>query len=405
MRFLTIIYEALISLLQHKVRTTLSVLGIVIGIASVIAMVAVGEGAKARVEREIESLGNDWLTIGFWGIQRGGIRRQQGVPPDLAERDAVAIAEQCTAIRAATPSNTMRMQVSSSYNNYQPSIQGAYPSYFDIRRWNAVAGRLFTNEDMSLMQRVCCIGQTAANELFGSVFPIGQTIRVNRITFEIIGVLEAKGTVGDGRDNDDVIIFPWSVFQRLIAGNEISQTMYAAAVPGAPLVLAKAQIRSLLRQRHHLAEDEDDDFRIVDRSVAAQASAEANRTFNWLLTTIACISLVVGGVGVMNVTLVSVTERTREIGTRMAIGASGTAILAQFLTEAVLLCSIGGVVGFGLGTLVAQIVSWKLGWEVLISYWMAALAIGFATCVGVFFGFYPAYSASQLDPIEALRYE
>jgi len=405
MHFLTILHEAMISLLHHKVRTTLSVLGIVIGIASVIAMVAVGEGAKARVEREIEALGNDWLTIGFWGIQRGGIRRQQGVPPDLAERDAVAIGEQCTAIRAATPSNSMRMQVVSSYNNYQPAIQGVYPDFFDIRRWHAVAGRLFTHEDMTMMQRVCCIGQTAARELFGAVFPVGQTIRVNRITFEIIGVLEAKGTVGDGRDNDDVIVFPWSVFQRLIAGNEISQTMYAAAVPGVPLSVAKAQIRSLLRQRHHLAEDEDDDFRIVDRSVAAEANAEATRTFNWLLTTIACISLVVGGVGVMNVTLVSVTERTREIGTRMAIGASGRAILAQFLTEAVLLCSVGGVVGFGLGTLVAQVVSWELGWDVLISYWMAALAIGFATCVGVFFGFYPAYSASQLDPIEALRYE
>ncbi len=405
MRFATIIYEALISLLHHKVRTGLSVLGIVIGIASVIAMVAVGEGAKTRVEREIESLGNDWLTIGFWGIQRGGPRRQQGVPPDLAERDALAIAEQCTAIRAATPSNTMRMQVASSYTNYQPSIQGVYPGYFNIRRWNTVAGRLFTKEDVSLMQRVCCIGQTAARELFGGVFPIGQTIRVNRITFEIIGVLEAKGTVGDGRDNDDIIIFPWSVFQRLIAGNEISKTMFAAAVPGAPLSIAKAQIRSVLRERHQLADDEDDDFRIVDRSVAAQASAEASRTFNWLLTTIACISLVVGGVGVMNVTLVSVTERTREIGTRMAIGASGGAILTQFLAEAVLLCTIGGVVGFGLGTLLAQIVSWKLGWDVVISYWMAALAIGFSTCVGVFFGFYPAYNASQLNPIDALRYE
>jgi len=405
MHFTTILFEALSNLLQHKVRTSLSVLGIVIGIASVIAMVAVGEGAKARVEREIEALGNDWLTIGYWGIQRGGIRRQQGVPPDLAERDARAIAEQCTAIRAATPSNTMSMQVVSSYANYQPRVQGVYPSYFDIRRWKPVAGRLFTNDDMDMMRRVCVIGQTAARELFGAVYPVGETIRVSRITFEIIGVLEAKGTLGDGRDNDDYIIFPWSVFQRQVAGNEISQTMFAAAVPGAPLTVAKQQIRLLLRERHHLAEDEDDDFRIIDRSVAAEASAEATQTFNWLLTTIAGISLVVGGVGVMNVTLVSVTERTREIGTRMAIGATGGAILTQFLAEAVLLCMLGGLLGFAFGSIVAQIVSWKLGWDVIISYWMAALAIAFATCVGVAFGLYPAWRASRLDPIEALRYE
>lgn len=402
---LTVIYEAFISLSHNKVRTSLSVLGIVIGIASVIAMVAVGEGARVRVEREIEALGDDWLTIGFWGIQRGGVRRQQGVPPDLAERDAMAIAEECTAVRAATPSNTMRVQVVSSYRNHQTAVRGVYPDYFDIRRWSPVAGRLFTNDDMMTMRRVCCIGQSAARELFGGVYPIGQTIRVNRITFEIIGLLAAKGTGGDGRDFDDAIIFPWRVFQRLVAGNEISQTMYAAAAPGAPLSLAKEQIRRLLRQRHRLAEDEDDDFRIIDRSIAAQASAETTRTFNWLLTTIACISLLVGGVGVMNVTLVSVTERTREIGTRMAIGANGGHILAQFLTEAIVLCGVGGLLGFWMGVLVAQFVSWRLGWDVIVSYWMALLAIAFSTVVGLSFGFYPAWRASQLDPIEALRYE
>ena len=402
---LTVVYEAFISLSHNKVRTGLSVLGIVIGIASVIAMLAIGEGAQQRVEREIEALGDDWLTIGFWGIQRGGVRRQQGVPPDLAERDAVAIGKECTAVRAATPSNTMRVQVVSSYGNHQTAVQGVYPDYFNIRRWNAVAGELFTHDDMITMRRVCCIGQSSARELFGGVYPIGQTIRVNRITFEVIGLLEAKGSGGEGRDFDDIIVFPWRVFQRLVAGNEISQTMYAAAAPDVPLSVAREQIGSLLRQRHRLASDETDDFRIIDRSVAAQASAETTRTFNWLLTTIACISLVVGGVGVMNVTLVSVTERTREIGTRMAIGANGTHILGQFLTEAVVLCGVGGLLGFWIGVLVAQFVSWRLGWDVLVSYWMAMLAIGFSTAVGLSFGFYPAWRASKLDPIEALRYE
>ena len=402
---LTVIYEAFISLSHNKVRTGLSVLGIVIGIASVIAIVAVGEGARQRVQREIEALGDDWLTIRFWGIQRGGVRRQQGVQPYLAESDADAIGSECTAVRAATPSNTMRIQVVSSYRNTQTSVQGVYPDYFDIRRWRAVEGRLFTRDDMTSLRRVCCIGQSSAAELFGGVYPVGQTIRVNRITFEVIGLLEAKGTGGEGRDFDDVILFPWRVFQRLVAGNEISQTMYAAAAHGAPLSIAREQIRALLRQRHRLAKDETDDFRIVDRSVAAQASAETTRTFNWLLTTIACISLVVGGVGIMNVTLVSVTERTREIGTRMAIGANGAHILGQFLTEAVVLCAVGGLFGFLGGVLVAQLVSWRLGWDVLISTWMALLAILFSTVVGLTFGFYPAWRASRLDPIDALRYE
>lgn len=402
---LTVIYEAFISLSHNKVRTGLSVLGIVIGIASVIAMVAVGEGARQRVERQIESLGDDWLTIRFWGMQRGGVNRQQGVQPYLAESDANAIGSECPAVRAATPSNTMRVQVVSSYRNHQTAVQGVYPDYFDIRRWRAVEGRLFTYDDMASLRRVCCIGQSSAVELFGGVYPIGQTIRVNRITFEVVGLLETKGTGGEGRDFDDVILFPWRVFQRLVAGNEISQTMYAAAAHGAPLSIAREQIRALLRQRHRLTKEENDDFRIVDRSVAAQASAETTRTFNWLLMTIACISLVVGGVGIMNVTLVSVTERTREIGTRMAIGANGTHILGQFLTEAVVLCAVGGLFGFLGGVLVAQLVSWRLGWDVLISTWMALLAILFSTVVGLSFGFYPAWRASRLDPIEALRYE
>ncbi len=402
---LTTMYEALVSLGHNKVRTGLSILGIVIGIASVIAMVAVAEGARERVDREMAALGDDWLTIGFWGIQRGGVRRQLGVPPDLAERDANAIGGECPAVRAATPSNTMRVQVVSSYKNYQTAVQGVYPDYFDIRRWRAIAGRLFTPTDMATMARVCCIGQTSARELFGGVYPIGQTIRVNRVTFEIIGVLAPKGTSSGGRDNDDIIIFPWKVFQRLVAGNEISQTMFAAAVPGVPLRMAREQIRSLLRQRHRLSDVEDDDFRIVDRSIAAQATAATTRTFNWLLTIIACISLIVGGVGIMNIMLVSVTERTREIGTRMAIGAKGADVLAQFLTEALVLCAAGGLLGFVGGVVTANVVSWRLGWDVVISYWMAILAIAFSATVGLFFGFYPAYRASQLDPIEALRYE
>jgi putative ABC transport system permease protein len=401
----TILLEAFTSLNKNKVRTSLSVLGIVIGVASVIAMVAVGEGAKARVERQIEALGDDWLVIGFWGIQRGGVRKQAGVTPTLAAEDANAIAAECSAVRAATPSNRMSMQVVSSYGNYQTTVQGVYPSFFDIRRWALTSGRNFDWADMKSLRRVCCIGQTAARELFGGVNPVGQTIRVSRISFEITGVLAPKGTDTNGRDNDDLIVFPWDTFQRQVAGNEISRTLYAAAVPGVPLETVKRQIRMLLRQRHRLSDFEDDDFRIIDRSLSAKASEEASQTFNLLLMTIASISLLVGGVGIMNITLVSVTERTREIGTRMAIGANSTHILAQFLTEAVLLCAIGGALGFCGGVGVAEIVSWKLEWHTVVSYWMAGVAVAFATSIGLFFGFYPAWRASRMDPIEALRYE
>jgi putative ABC transport system permease protein len=401
----SVLAEALISLSKNKVRTALSMLGIIIGVASVIAMVAVGEGAKERVRREIESLGDDWLMIGYWGMQRGGIRGQTGLRPNDAELEAKALVDECSAIRAATPSNRMNLQVVSSFDNYQTSVRGVHPSYFNIRRWRAVQGRLFTEQDMRVRTRVCCIGQTAARELFGAVNPLGQTIRVKRITFEIIGVLDAKGTSSDGRDSDDTIIFPWHVFQSQVAGNEISRTLFAAAEHGVPLDVARQQMRSLLRQRHKLLDYEDDDFRIIDRSQRAQANAAATNTFNQLLMLIASISLLVGGVGIMNIMLVSVTERTREIGLRMAIGANGYHILGQFLTEAVVLCGIGGLLGFGVGYATAEIVSWRLGWETITSFWMAGVAIAFASAVGLFFGFYPAWRASRFDPIEALRYE
>jgi len=405
MRLLTILAESLHSLGKNKIRTALSILGIVIGIAAVIAMVAVATGAQRRVEREIAAIGDDWLMIGYWGMQRTGVRRQEGTPPNMTRDDAEAILRECPAVRVVSPTNRMTAQVVSSFGNCQTSVQGAYPSYFDIRRWVCTTGRLFTTEDMQRHAKVCCIGVTAANELFGAVDPVGQVVRVNRVPFEVIGLLSPKGVGTDGRDYDDVVLFPFTSFQRLIAGSEPSATIFAAAQPGVSLATATEQIRQLLRQRHRVAEDQDDPFRIFDRSVTAQAATEATRTFNLLLTSIASISLLVGGVGIMNIMLVSVTERTREIGLRMALGARALHILGQFLCEAVVLCAIGGLVGFVGGWGVARVVSQQVGWETEVSYWMAGVAIAFATAVGVFFGFYPAWRASRLDPITALRYE
>lgn len=402
---MTVVAESFISLGKNKVRTALSMLGVVIGVASVIAMVAVGEGAKQKVEKEIAAIGDDWLMVMYWGVQRGGVRRQGSITPNLTVDDADTIMRECTTVRAASPANRMNMQVISAYGNYQTSVMGAYPSFFDIRRWNATDGRLYTIEDMNQRHKVCCIGTTAARELFGAVNPVGETIRVNRVAFEIIGLLESKGTGTDGRDYDDVIMFPYFTFQRMIAGTEVSGTMFAAAKRGIPLSAAKEDIRLALRDRHRLPEEADDDFRIFDRSLTAQANAEATATFNWLLTAIASISLLVGGVGIMNIMLVSVTERTREIGLRMAIGANSFHVLGQFLTEAIVLCAIGGMLGFAFGWGGAKLISGSFGWEMAVSYWMAGIAIAFAMGVGLVFGFYPAWRASRLDPIEALRYE
>ncbi len=400
-----VLSESLASLAKNKVRTALSMLGIVIGVGSVIAMVAVGEGARQKVEREIAAIGDDWMMIMYWGMQRSGARKMNALPPNMTRDDAEAVMRECPAVRAASPSNRVSAQVISGYGNYQTGTTGVYPTFFDIRRWGCSVGRVFTLEDDRSLAKVCCIGQTAARELFGGMNPVGQTIRVNRVAFEIIGLLEAKGIGSDGRDYDDVILFPYTSFQRLIAGNEASGTMFLAAQHGVDLSVAKEQVRRLLRQRHRLSDDEDDTFRIFDRSLTAQAAAESTRTFNLLLMTIASISLVVGGVGIMNIMLVSVTERTREIGLRMAIGANGGHVLGQFLCEAVVLCAIGGLIGFLAGWATARLVSTQLGWDTVISYWMAGVAVGFATAVGLFFGFYPAWRASRLDPITALRYE
>jgi putative ABC transport system permease protein len=402
---LTVVAESFHSLGKNKVRTGLSILGIVIGIGAVIAMVAVATGAQRKVEREIAAIGDDWMTIWYMGTDRGGVHRDQAMPRNMSRDDAEAIQRECSAVRAASPTNRVGAQVISQYGNYRSGVMGVYPNFFDIRRWKCTLGRCFGDEEMGMHAKVCCIGVTSAKELFGSVNPIGQTIRVNRVAFEVIGLLESKGVGSDGRDFDDIILFPFTSFERLIAGNEPSGTLFAAAQFGTPLSVAKEQIRTVLRARHHLADKDEDTFRIMDRSLMAQANAEATKTFNMLLTSIASISLVVGGVGIMNIMLVSVTERTREIGLRMAIGASSTHILGQFLCEAVVLCLIGGLVGFVAGWGVSRVVTMQWEWETEVSYWMAGVAMAFSTAVGVFFGFYPAWRASRLNPIDALRYE
>lgn len=405
MSLLTLFAEALTSLGKNKARTGLSMLGIVIGVGAVITLVAMGQAAKTRVEDEIAKMGDDWMFIGYWGIAHGGVRKgDQERKPLQTKFEADAIIEQCGAVRAATPRNRMSMQMKSSYSNYFGRVFGAYPSFQDIRRYTVEAGRPLNHLDEEHNRPVCVIGQTTATELFGSINPIGELITVKNARFEVVGLFSFKGRSGS-RDLDDIVLFPYMVFQRKIAGSERSGTILAAAHHDVDPSIAEDQIRRLLRQIHNLRDDQPDDFRIWARSESAAIQEESSDSFAWLLAMIASVSLIVGGVGIMNTMLVSVTERTREIGLRMAIGADSFDIMLQFLIEAVMLCTVGGIIGMLAGWGFSHLLTaWK-GYETEVSYWIATIALGFAFATGVFFGFYPAWRASRLDPIDALRYE
>jgi putative ABC transport system permease protein len=405
MNLLTLIAESWVSLGKNKVRTALSMLGIIIGVGAVITLVAMSQATKQRIEDEISRLGDDWMFIGNWGIARSGVRKGDVEQKKFqTKQDADAIMAECSAVRAATPSNRLTLQVKSSYSNYQTNVIGVYANYHDIRRWAVVSGRKLDEADEIAKKPVCLMGQTSNRELFGSISPVDEEITVKNCRFRVIGLLEPKGQ-NDGRDNDDIIVFPHSTFTSKIAGDEVSGTLLAAAAHGVDPKVAEDQIRRLLRQRHNLRDSEADDFRIFALSESAQVKEESSDSFAWLLRMIASVSLVVGGIGIMNIMLVSVTERTREIGLRMAIGASHIDIMMQFLIEAIVLCTLGGVLGMLGGWGFSYILTTYKGYETAVSYWIAGIALGFAFATGVFFGFYPAWRASRLDPIEALRFE
>jgi putative ABC transport system permease protein len=406
MTLLAVIAESLTSLGKNKLQTLLSILGIVISVASVITVVAVGEGTKAKVEEEIASLGDDWMSINYVGRPRAGVRdADQLIPPLRTLQDAEAIVRECPSVRAATPTNGMRVQVSSAYSNYLSRCNGGLPSIFDIRRYRIARGRPLDEHDEATQAKVCCIGQTTARELFGAIDPVGETIRANKVPFEVVGLLAPKGRSSDGRDYDDIILFPWNCFQTRIAGKERSETLLAAARPGIPLAVAKSEIQTVLRERHPRPPGEPDDFRMFDYSESASIKAQASETFSIMLVIVASVSLLVGGVGIMNIMLMSVTERTREIGMRLAVGAPGFAIVAQFLTEAVVVCLLGGALGVAAGLGTAHALSQALGWLIVVPVWSLGVAAAVSVGIGLVFGFYPAWRASRLSPIEALRVE
>jgi putative ABC transport system permease protein len=401
---------ALASLRVNKLRTALTMLGIVIGVAAVIAMVSVGAGAQQRIAEQIRSMGSNLIVVYPGAQTSGGIRWGLGSQQTLTEEDARAIALEVPAAEVAAPSVRGTAQTIFGNLNWSTVIQGVTPDYIEAREWGITSGRMVGPQDVDGAAKVAVLGDTVWQSLFGDTDPIGQTIRIKKVPFTVIGILEPKGQSAFGQDQDDLILIPLSTAKKKVLGtnrsNPRSVGQISVRVRDAGLMAeAEDQIRGILRQRHRLQPGQDDDFQVRVLAEMFAAQEESARIMTMLLAAIASVSLMVGGIGIMNIMLVSVTERTREIGLRMAIGARGRDILAQFLVEAVTLSAVGGAIGVGIGILTSVVIANFAEWSTDVSLQSVAMAFAFAGTVGVFFGFYPARKASRLDPIEALRYE
>ena len=401
---------ALRALRVNKLRSILTMLGIIIGVGAVIAMVGVGAGAQARVTEQIQSLGANLIVVLSGSTTAGGVRGGQGTRLTITEEDSAAIARELPAVQVSAPSMRGSAQVVFGNLNWATSVHGVTPDYFEAREWTLVSGRFFTPEDLAGASKVALLGQTVAQNIFGDADPVGQVVRIKKVPFTVVGLLDRKGQNSWGQDQDDVVLMPLSTAKKKVLGVSQANARSVGAIsvkilPGEDLATATTQIGELLRQRHKLQPYQEDDFTVRNLSEILQTQEESSKVMTYLLAAIASVSLFVGGIGIMNIMLVSVTERTREIGLRMAVGARGKDILLQFLVEAVTLSLIGGVIGIVLGLGSSEAISQFAEWRTQVSLQSIAIAFGFAACVGVFFGFYPARKAARLDPIEALRYE
>jgi putative ABC transport system permease protein len=400
---------ALRALVRNKMRSFLTTLGVVIGVSAVIAMVAIGDGAKARVEAAFAAMGSNMLIVLPGSSTAGGAMGGFGSMPTLTWDDLRAIQTEIPTVRAAAAQLRTNAQVMSEDQNWGTQVFGTSPEYFQIRTWPAAQGSLLTQSDVDTGTKVAVIGQTVADKLFGANSnPTGQTIRIKNVPFVVAGVLAKKGQSQWGQDYDDIVVVPVTTFQQKVKGslkNFIEGSIAVSATSADTTARAESQIRALLRDRHRLPLGADDDFSIRNLSEIASAQQEGTRTLTTLLAAIAAVSLLVGGIGIMNIMLVSVTERTREIGLRMAVGAKPADIRLQFLVEALALAVTGGLIGVALGVFGAWYLATSFGWEVLYRPDIIAIAVGFSGLVGVVFGLYPAHKASRLDPITALRFE
>ena len=401
---------ALRSLRVNKLRSALTMLGIIIGVGAVITMVAVGAGASARVAEQIQSLGSNLIIMLSGSVTSSGIRLGVGSQQRITEDDATAIAREVPAVQVAAPSVRGTAQIVFGNLNWATVIQGVTADYFEARDWPVVSGRPLGPEDVEGATKVALMGQTTALNLFGDADPLGQIIRIKHVPFTVIGTLDRKGQSSWGQDQDDIILIPLSTAKNKVLGKSNTNPRAVGAISikiraDEDMGEAEQQIRAVMRQRHRLQPEQDDDFWLRNLSEVLQKQEESSKVMTYLLAAIASVSLLVGGIGIMNIMLVSVTERTREIGLRMAVGARGRDILGQFLIEAVTLSLIGGMIGIAVGLGGAEALSYFAEWHTLVAPQAIMLAFGFAAAVGVFFGFYPARKAAHLDPIQALRYE
>jgi len=402
-----IIRVAFRALQRNKMRAALTMLGIIIGVSAVVAMVSIGQGAQAAVAAQIDSIGTNLLFVSAGAQNVGGVRSGTGDTGTntLTVEDLDAIKREVPSVSMVTPTVNSRGQLVAGNMNWNTSIQGVSEQYPEVRKWMVQSGEFFTESDVRTAGRVLVIGQTIADNLFAGGDAIGQTVRVQNLPFRVIGVMVRKGQDQQGRDQDDIAFSPYTTVQKKILGSPRLQIAYVSAVSPDATYTAQQQISELLRQRHKLNANDPDDFTVRNMSDIAQAANETNNTMTMLLACIAGVSLLVGGIGIMNIMLVSVTERTREIGIRMAIGARSSAVKSQFLIESIVLSLMGGSIGILLGVGVSLAIPSMLGWPTLISTMAIVGSVIFSVAVGVFFGYYPARKAAALDPIDALRYE
>ena len=401
-----VIRIALRALARNKMRTILTMLGIIIGVGAVICTVAIGQGAGQQVQDQIKSLGDNMVMVMAGSINQGGVRLGSSATKTLTADDGEAIRNQVATVVAESPSVGGSAQMVNGNQNWNTRLTGASPDYFTIRSWPVSEGGIFSQRDVTMASNVCVIGQTVADQLFtGGADPVGQLIRINNLPFTVVGVLVKKGQSSFGQDQDDTVIVPYTTVQKKISGISWVQQIMVSVQSEDDIESAMSSMSSLLRQRHKLRANEDDDFMVRSPNELAQASAQTSQILTYLLASIASVSLLVGGIGIMNIMLVSVTERTREIGVRMAVGATEQDVKMQFLSEAMVLSFLGGSVGIILGVIASAIISNVLNWTTLVSTSSIVVAVFFSAGVGVFFGYYPASKAAQLDPIEALRYE
>ncbi|MDQ3010437.1 MAG: ABC transporter permease [Acidobacteriota bacterium] len=407
MNFLVIFRVAFRALARNKMRSALTMLGVIIGVASVIAMVSIGQGAQASVQQQIANVGTNLLFIRAGSMNTGGVRSGTDTAGTntLTVDDIEAIRRELPSVGMASPSVNARAQIVFGNQNWNTQIQGVNEQFPDIRKWKIESGTFFTEGDVKTAARVVVIGKTIADNLFPGMDPVGQTMRVRELTFRVVGVLAPKGQDQGGRDQDDLLMAPYTTVQKKLLAITYVQFANASAISPEATKLAEQQITELLRQRHKLAANQESDFSVRNMTDIADAADETNRIMTMLLGSIAGVSLLVGGIGIMNIMLVSVTERTREIGIRMAIGARSSVVQIQFLIEAIVLSLAGGAIGIALGIAISVLIPKLLEWPTLISPMAIVGSVAFSAVIGIVFGFFPARKAAGLDPIEALRYE